>query len=710
MIKETIFKNEIGIYFIIGHRGTGKTLWCSELKKYFQKKQLFILWLDIDQEIEKKTRQNLNQIFLKGESFFRKIENQTAQECFEKANNFRGLSFISAGAGFQGMIPSNVQIIHLQRPSDFMGRVFFDRPRIFKNISAFEECQKLILKRQPVYQKQRHIVFTRLDYYSSFQKWDEVFLGKSLPFQNGVLTLSENNISVSTEGFLLFLDQKLTWGLKYFELKDNEVSQDFLMRILCKIPLEKILFSFREKNSQLFESFFQKLLSLSYQDAFRNIFGNRDFDKFIKNQTTFINKSADGKITADWPVEWGENIFKKRFSKNITWIYSLHYREPYGSFQKVLNQFSKIKAGHLKLAVEVYSFEELWQGHLWQQQDPQRRSFYPRSQEGRWKWYRLLFGKRQLLYFIKEDYFDGVLDQPVMAESVQWNGRNGSFACVLGDPIEHSATPYEQGDFFKNKGWPVLKILMKEDEMNTRNIKILENLGMKFSAVTSPLKEKTFMLFQDCLEKGSQNKNILQKVFQLVIGFLPKTVKSNHWTGLKLNQKNSPVSSLNTLIWTPKGWCGFNTDVEGAKVLKEDIRQYVKKNNQNKNVSNNIYKIAVWGGGSVRDILMFVFESAVSGEMISFYSARTGRLIKGQEESPNFVIWAVGRTRSYLHPPVDWKPQCVFDLHYTEDSPGREYALKVQAEYRSGWKWFQAQALHQRKRVEDLQKQEKSHL
>ena len=101
---------------------------------------------------------------------------------------------------------------------------------------------------------------------------------------------------------------------------------------------------------------------------------------------------------------------------------------------------------------------------------------------------------------------------------------------------------------------------------------------------------------------------------------------------------------------------------------------------------------------------MFVLKE----NLVSFYSARTGKVIKGQEGDPDCVIWAVGRSRmpSCLNPPVNWKPQCVFDLHYTEDSPGREYALRVQAEYRSGWKWFQAQAFYQRKWVEDLQKQD----
>jgi shikimate 5-dehydrogenase len=47
-------------------------------------------------------------------------------------------------------------------------------------------------------------------------------------------------------------------------------------------------------------------------------------------------------------------------------------------------------------------------------------------------------------------------------------------------------------------------------------------------------------------------------------------------------------------------------------------------------------------------------------------------------------------------PPKQWKPSILVDLNYTEDSPGREYALQVGAEYVSGLRMFQVQAEKQR--------------
>ena len=52
---------------------------------------------------------------------------------------------------------------------------------------------------------------------------------------------------------------------------------------------------------------------------------------------------------------------------------------------------------------------------------------------------------------------------------------------------------------------------------------------------------------------------------------------------------------------------------------------------------------------------------------------------------------------SCVFPPAPWKPQLVLDLNYTEDSPGREYALLVGADYISGKLMFEYQAKKQQK-------------
>lgn len=667
------------IYLIIGQRGAGKTTWIKEVEKYFLTKKEKVLNFDIDEEIQKTAQQNINQIFKKGEKFFRAIENNVFKECLQKAQFFKGKVFISLGAGYAGNFPSFCKVIHLKRYSDQAGRIFFDRPRLLSYGSSFDEYHKLYSKRNLIYKQQRDFVFTRPDYFKSFEKWDDIFLnGGRLPFRNALLTLSEKNCPSSPEKLNFFLNQRLKWGLKYFELKDDEISPILLEKILLKIPPHQILLSFRRKNSVLFKNLLNQIKS----------------------------------VTVDWPLEWGRVPLKKH--EETSWIYSLHERgrKP---LSRLLDQFPKKQNTHLKLAVEIFSFEELWQGHLWQKEDPLCRSFHPRSREGRWKWYRLLFGPHQPFYFIREDYEEGVLDQPVMAESVNCSrgiSKHG-FACVLGHPIEHSATPYEQRSFFEKYKLPVVSVLMKEEEVNNTNIKILENFGMKFSAVTSPLKKKFYYVF-------SSNKN------------------QNSQKDLKIIHTKNPDPVLNTLILTKKGWRGFNTDRDGALAFKKFIHQ------------SGFCKIAVWGGGAVRDVLDSVFSThyfcegenpvfkPTSGDShsygsdgcfkwnpkfyknltnqssklnnendIAFYSAQTGKLLKGSEYHPELVIWAVGRSRMSvcIEPPQNWKPVYVLDVNYTEDSPGCEYAVKAKAQYLSGWLWFKAQAQAQRILFEKLRMQ-----
>jgi len=452
--------NNKEIYLVVGHRGVGKTTWVKEIEQYFLKKNEKVLVFDIDQEVQNNTHLTIDQMFEKGENYFRKTENDTVRNCIHKAQSFKGKVFISLGAGYTGEVPSFCKVIHLKRRSDQNGRIFFDRPRILCHLTHFDEYQNLYSKRKLIYKQQRDFVFTRLDYFKSVEKWDKIFLGdEKLPFKNGVLILSEHACPSSQEKLSFFLDQKLKWGLKYFELKDDGISEIFLKTVLLKIPPEQILFSFRNKKSSIFLNFFNQ----------------------IKNV----------KLNLDWPVEWGaeDKTLKRDFEKRSL-IYSLHGRGASESLSEVLCQFPKNREVHLKLAVEIFSFKELWQGHLWWREDPVHRSFHPRSADGRWKWYRLLFGPHQPLYFIREDYEEGVLDQPVMAESVRCGkgiSKNG-FVCVLGNPVEHSATPFEQKSFFERCHLPIVPVLMKAEEVTKENVKILENFGMKFSAITTPLK------------------------------------------------------------------------------------------------------------------------------------------------------------------------------------------------------------------------------
>ncbi|MGZ3804799.1 MAG: shikimate kinase, partial [Pseudobdellovibrionaceae bacterium] len=67
-----------------------------------------------------------------------------------------------------------------------------------------------------------------------------------------------------------------------------------------------------------------------------------------------------------------------------------------------------------------------------------------------------------------------------------------------------------------------------------------------------------------------------------------------------------------------------------------------------------------------------------------------------QDIMPEILIWAAPRNKDLKWPPSAWKPKLIIDLNYTDDSAGREYAQKLNAEYRSGLKMFKVQAQYQR--------------
>ena len=615
----------MSIYVIIGHRGTGKTFWIKEVESYFNKNKISVI--DMDQQIEERTNKTIEDLFKQGETSFREIEKKVFDECLKKVSSFKGDVFISLGAGYSGDIPSFCTVIHLKRWSDSLGRIFFNRPRLMPNKDAWNEYQELYKKREKIYQNLRDLVWTRLDGVKNFAEEGKIFFGeKPLPIKNGVFTLDKEHFHTDSK-LEKFLNHITRMNFYLLELRNDKAPLFIIKKVLEKIPVQKILFSFRKKDDKEFESYLKKL-----------------------TESQLINM--------DWPFEWGPHpLFK-----NTSVIYSLHERKNNESIDSLLNRFSSKKDIHLKLAPEIFSFQELFKCHLWQQKDSKNRSFHPRSSNGRWKWYRIFFNPHQKIYFLKTDFLQGVLDQPVISEACRFKVGE-SFGCVLGNPIEHSLTPVEQYEFFKNYNMSVLKILMTEEEVTSENLEILKNLGMRFAAVTSPLKKHFYQLLKDSNSYSIKDAS------------------------LKLSQ--SDHTALNTIIFSDQ-WRGFNTDVYGALSLKEWMDD--KEKSLKKKLS-----IAVWGGGGVLNNLEQAFLNQNDSYDISFYSARTGQSKKGSHKNPDVIIWAVGRGRDFQFPPEQWRPSYILDLNYTEDSPAREYSLQTQAEYISGLMWFKVQAQWQRK-------------
>ena len=687
------------IYLIIGHRGVGKTSWLNKLKLVFtdsdeiaykNKKKYFI---DLDKEIEKETGQKINDLLISNKNqnkiqlyrntlgktfhqpafsieennkYFRLIEQETLSKLIKKYKNTKDLVFIALGAGaqhiFQEKIPSFCHIIHLARETDSQGRVFLDRPRLIPHQKPYEEYMSLYHERDYFYKKIKTESFVLPEGDMAFNEGEKfLFQSKGFclvnypGFFNCIITLNKNTLPLHKKQWPSFISKRLSWGVRFFELRDDQLNSDDLHFLLKIIPKEKKLLSFRLEKKSIFLK----------QDLFS--------------------------LTWDWPLEKGPpptNLFLaslkgKKESGQIPSppILSLHNREQKESLSLVLKKMTTYKADHFKLAVPIRNFKELMQGHLWFLKDPEHRSFLPVSEKGEvglWRWYRQIFGPQMKLHFIRESHGE-VLDQPFLYEHLLFLHaisnrletrplkKNFSlpFAAVLGDPVIHSASPAFHRQFFSKKRMIFTKITIDEKDFTKENLSILQKMGLIFAAVTSPLKKKAFQICDEIDSSAQQ------------------------------------LQSVNTLIFKYNKWFGSNTDQYGLQALLNSVKK--RKLIIPKTKAINTRNIAVWGGGGVKKILekelpnAFFYSARTGKKSFSNLSNKTKQIQKKEEINPYIVVWAVGRNRmpTSVLPPPSWKPRWVIDLNYTENSPGKEYALLAGAKYISGVTMFKHQAKKQ---------------
>lgn len=590
------------IYLIVGHRGTGKTSLLRALKGQAPEWRVF----DLDTVIERLVGQSVSEIFAsQGEAAFRQLERIHLEKLVNKYQDQSSDTYIALGAGFAGVMPAGTRVIWLRRPTDASGRLFLNRPRLSSHQSSYDEYHALFDERQKRYGDWAHEILERqegLD--ESLSLGDQLFFGLSEVFVGGVVTLLPHMLR-SEKLAHQYLKKRLPWRDVLFEIRDDLLSSEQINWVCEVIPYSRRLAALRSSN--------QVGLARSMASVW------------------------------DWALELGRPP-----EGEDPPIISLHDRRGKG-FGEVLDHFTEVgrqwRLSVLKLAVEVTTLEELEQGHEWWAEDPHRRCFLPRSIDGRWKWYRQLFGKNMAFGFWREGE-GSAPDQPTLSEWLSTPDQWAGFAAVIGDPVLHSWTPVEQYQFFAHRSMPVVPIRITEEEFTSDVLDFFKELGLKAAAVTSPLKVK-----------------LRSMVYQ-------RTAKVEN------------LGAANTLILNSKGdWVVENTDLEGLRELVKGIAPQSA--------------VAVWGGGGTKGVLEEIVPQA------RFFSARRGA-VEAQTDLadflPDVVIWAVGRNRQTPAgwPPSEWKPRLVIDLNYTEDSPGLEYAERAGCPYESGLNMFRVQADFQR--------------
>lgn len=561
------------IFVLTGHRGSGKTSVLDSLKEIFATVEGRASFFDLDREIESRFGK-ISDIFENhGEDHFRDLEKKCFAELLEKggAKNI----FISVGAGFSGEFPKEAQVIWIRRESDQAGRIFLDRPRLNPKMSPLAEWNIRFQEREKKYFESHHQVLTLPE-----GKW---LLEKTVRFffSYWFSPLSQNDLSPSYDTTLIPEDV----FTKRFEKK-------IFYQNSCKLEVRQDLIkSFGPNPSKVYFS-----------------------HRLLKNAPT------EGPFKwEDWDLSLG--LPKKKF-----WSLSSHSNQP---------PTSDSNGQVLKWAPEVESFKSLLLGHQWYLQDRKHRAFLPRSANGRWRWYRRLFGPLMPIHFLK-DYKGSSEDQPFWPElSVPCRSDVG-FAAVLGGKVDLSWTPSVHYEFFKSRQMPAVSINVGESEFDEA-IEVLKELGLKACAVTSPLKK---LAFDKCTQFGSE--------------------------------RDRAFGSINTLFIDGSKVVGTNTDVLGLEEL-------------NKNLKLSNEELVIWGGGGLLPALKEVFPHA------AHIPARQGEILKRE----SVILWSSLRGEEVKWPEPLRLVKKVIDMNYSENSMGRELALMAGSDYLSGEEFFYNQAMGQ---------------
>ncbi len=572
---------------IIGHRGVGKSEFLFRHQQYLKKNNIDVMHFDLDLEIEKKSRTTIQKIFSdSGESHFRDLEKKIFNDITTSHPEF----VIALGAGFNlELIPNDFEVLFVTRPTDEMGRVFLNRPRLNLAVSSVKEYQDRYLQRQKSYLSKATQIYYMSEGLESLNPLEAKIINNQNVIENAIYTLVDKEIS-------LIQDLKITY--KCIELRTDLLSEQQIKSLVTSDPDFNWIISIRTENTQF---------------NFRNIIF--DYDSQLKS------------ITAEFVGE----------KKNII---SSHI----DSVQDAILALSDFQNLHKKLSPLVENFADLWVGHRWQQEDPKNRSFLPRSMNGKWLWYRQYAKFTQKLNFIRN--FTNLKDQP---SAYQWlvlpKKKPSYFGAVLGQPIYFSRSPETHTEFFLKKKSFFTAIDISESEFFEFQSWLIE-LGLKFAAVTSPLKKKAF-------ELSNRRSDLVER-----------------------------FHSANTLVYLPDQIYSQNTDQKGFKTLIDSAKLLRSD------------KVAVWGGGGTLDMMRSLLPQAF------YFSSQTAtlrdhELIEDDGFKPDILIWSTPRSDGTKWPVTTWQPRLVIDLNYQENSMGLEYAQKINCQYLSGLGMFKAQALEQ---------------
>jgi len=423
------------VFFLIGHRGVGKTTLLNEIDGA----------VDLDAEISKNT--DINSFFSEdNEQGFRKKE----RSCLKRIIAEGETSLVALGAGFQldeFEFPENAIFIWIQRRSDLKGRVFLNRPRLDVSLTPLEEYFARFDQRQELYSRKADFCL-------------ELIEGAPLALAGSSLKLLMQGEKIeSTKAFYTLESEK---DLRFFsgaiELRTDSLDESSILSILQKQSQNSYLVSIRSKASA----------------------------NFVADVLEFKN------CTVDLPLENREIVdLALSQHKNQGSIFLSCHRE----LSQEEWSFVESQGLHLKWAPKVEDFKCL-KAALSKVQNKDV-SFLPRdpTDQGRWKWLReSLFQKNKINFY--RTGLNGYLDQVTLDELnvlEKCDGENKG--AVLGEQIFLSRSPGFHEHFFKKTFKSFYSsIKMNRSEFNEDNLDLIKSFGYRFFSVTAPFKNQMSFL------------------------------------------------------------------------------------------------------------------------------------------------------------------------------------------------------------------------
>jgi shikimate 5-dehydrogenase/shikimate kinase len=601
----------------IGHRGVGKT----SLLRRIEPSGISGLFFDLDEEISRVLNMTIDNLFQNfGEAYFREKELEIFSLILKQKE---GPLWVSVGGGFEIEKLSEAtlnesEFIWLCRASDERGRVFLNRPALDPELKPLDDFFSRKFERDRRFEKyfDRRIWIPEgfgmeglpRDFVSS--NIEKQLIEEKAQFGSFGWTL-ERDILENSRRREKFLNHLVQEQVQFIELRDDILSPTHIEEALGLIPPEQVLFSFR--SPKCFDSSLELLKKYK-----QKIFGI-DIDSFVSKSLQVFDElqSVNRILSSHSAIQPWEGISE----------YEINTRQLSFKWSPLVENFSD-----LQLCLSQLKSRNV--------------CFFPRSLQGKWRWFRLLYSNRNKINFFQRET-PSALDQPLAFEvlafqaafSSRQEGKVPCFGAVLGDPVDHSFSPVFHFSFFKERKMIFFRICFALGEAETA-FSFLESLGLRAAAVTAPLKKRFFSEVV-YLDPGAQE-----------------------------------LGSVNTLVWDQGQWRGFNTDGIGFGNLIQKLQVSPDE------------KFLLWGGGGTRSMV-----EQVLGKSVHCVSARNPHLDFLKDDKGSWtLIWASSRSKETKIPPDNLRIQQVVDLNYTEDSLGREIARLRGIQYFSGIEMFVAQA------------------